>query len=181
MKLLKMIVCCDAKNGIGKNNKLPWSDKEEINLFKHKTIGNNNNCVIMGSKTYLSIPEKFRPLNNRKNVVLSKSLKQGDIDYNATIIDKIYDIIDFMHKTNYDEYWIIGGQTLYYFFLNHYPSYIGEIHISILKNEYNCDKFFPKIDLDMFKCVNIDEYGSFKHYIYRNMSSNYNRNMGCRL
>tara|TARA_B100000700_G_scaffold299656_1_gene366947 strand:- start:397 stop:804 length:408 start_codon:yes stop_codon:yes gene_type:complete len=135
----------------------------------------------MGSNTYSSIPEKFRPLNNRKNVILSKSLKQEDIDYDVTILDKAYDIIDFMYKTDYDDYWIIGGQTLYIFFLNHYPSYIGEIHISVLKHIYNCDKFFPKIDLDMFKCVHFDEYESFNHYIYRNMSVNYNRNMDCRL
>ena len=65
-KSLKIIVCCDAKEGIGFEDKLPWNIAEEMRLFRDKTIGNKNNCVIMGRATFESIPEKYRPLKERK-------------------------------------------------------------------------------------------------------------------
>ena len=70
-KLLKIIVCCDNNYGIGNKNDLPWKIKSEMEIFK--TIGNGNNCVIMGSKTYMSIPSQFRPLKERMNYVMTNN------------------------------------------------------------------------------------------------------------
>ena len=50
MKLLKLIVCCDMNYGIGKDGKLPWKIKSEMQHFKNKTIKNGNNVCIMGQK-----------------------------------------------------------------------------------------------------------------------------------
>ena len=72
-KPLNIIVCCDNKMGIGKNNKLPWNISSEMKLFKEKTIGGGNNCVIMGRNTHLSIPKKYRPLSRRHNCIVSTS------------------------------------------------------------------------------------------------------------
>ena len=52
---VNFIVACDNKGGIGKNNKLPWHISEDLKYFKDLT---NKNTVIMGSKTYFSIPKK---------------------------------------------------------------------------------------------------------------------------
>ena len=62
-----------SRYGIGLNNTLPWNSKKEMNLFKEITVNgfnkknstnvNTSNIVIMGRKTFESIPQKFRPLN----------------------------------------------------------------------------------------------------------------------
>jgi len=65
-----------GKQGIGKDGKLPWNIPEDMTHFKHITKPKENDkttfsIVIMGRKTWDSIPEKFKPLPNRYNVILS--------------------------------------------------------------------------------------------------------------
>ena len=56
---------------IGHNNKLLWNISSEIKHFKETTSG----CtVVMGRKTWESIPAKFRPLPDRNNIVISRSV-----------------------------------------------------------------------------------------------------------
>ncbi len=50
-----MIVAVDLNFGIGKNNTLPWKISKDMAYFKKKTIGNENNAIVMGRKTYESI------------------------------------------------------------------------------------------------------------------------------
>ena len=170
MKRLKLIVCCDSDNGIGKNNSIPWTNKDEMNIFKNKTIGKGNNCVIMGSNTYQSLPERHRPLKNRKNIVISSRMKPFEYK-DIEIMTSHYDIIDILNQDKYEEYWLIGGAYIYDFFLKFYKCLIDEIHISILNESYACDRFFPKINQHEFVCVYKKDYnGSFTHFIYKNKS-----------
>ena len=73
-----LIVCCDFKCGIGKKNNIPWKFTKDIKHFKMLTLRNGilddkYNIVIMGKNTYNSIPNYYRPLKNRINIVLSKT------------------------------------------------------------------------------------------------------------
>lgn len=61
---------------IGKNNSLPWDIPEDLKRFKELTT---NQIVIMGRNTFFSLPEKFRPLPNRRNIVFS-SEKIADVE-----------------------------------------------------------------------------------------------------
>ena len=65
-----------GKQGIGKDGKLPWNIPEDMTHFKHITKPKENDkttfsIVVMGRKTWDSIPESFKPLPNRYNVILS--------------------------------------------------------------------------------------------------------------
>lgn len=172
-----MIVCCDNKYGIGLNNNLPWTIKEEMLLFKNKTIGKKNNCVIMGKNTYKSIPVKFFPLKNRKNIILSSTMNKNDIkNENVIIYNTHYEIIEYIKNSNHDVYWIIGGAKIYEFFMNYYNKIISEIHISFINHDYNCDQFFPKLDNSIFKLKETQIYNSFIHNIYVNDKIIYDRN-----
>ena len=76
MKPFSIVVAIDSQHGIGKNNDLPWHLPADLKHFKFITTNSavgKRNVVVMGRKTWDSIPEKFRPLPNRTNVVLSKS------------------------------------------------------------------------------------------------------------
>jgi dihydrofolate reductase len=76
MSIKKYIaVAVDDNFGIGKHNTLVWHFKKEMQYFKNlttKTLDQNKkNIVMMGKNTWLSLPEKARPLSGRKNIVLS--------------------------------------------------------------------------------------------------------------
>ncbi len=68
--------------GIGKDGTMPWNLPGDMAYFKALTTqtrdSNKQNAVIMGRRTWDSIPAKFRPLSNRINIVLSRSLANGD-------------------------------------------------------------------------------------------------------
>ncbi len=77
--IFNLIVCVDNNYGIGKNNNIPWTFTKDLKYFKNTTSiqkddGSKPNVVIMGNNTYNSIPNNFKPLKNRINIILSKSI-----------------------------------------------------------------------------------------------------------
>lgn len=67
---LVVLIAAVARNGvIGKGNRMLWRIAEDMAFFKRTTTGH---AVIMGHKTWLSLPERFRPLPDRRNIVLSR-------------------------------------------------------------------------------------------------------------
>lgn len=149
MNEYNIIVACDKNNGIGKNNTLPWYNKEDLSYFYKTTKGNN--CIIMGRKTWDSLPKK--PLLGRDNIILSKDLK-GD-----NIFNDIHSMNLYLNSKNYNEKWIIGGSSIYKEFLNNKDVYINYIHQSIINDYYDCDTFFPKIP-EKYKLIEQKELSS---------------------
>lgn len=78
-KPMNIIAAVDANFGIGKNNSLPWHLKEEYQHFQRQTTltkdPNRVNALVMGRRCWESIPQKFRPLKNRINIVLSRTME----------------------------------------------------------------------------------------------------------
>ena len=70
--IVSAIVAIAKNNAIGKNNQLLWHLPADMKYFKEKTLGH---CIITGRKNYESIPEKFRPLPGRTNIVISRQRK----------------------------------------------------------------------------------------------------------
>src|SRR5438067_2333008 len=74
-----IIVAVDAGNGIAKRGEIPWHSPSDMQHFRETTTGpNRKNAVVFGRKTYEGIDEERRPLQDRYNVVISKSLAQED-------------------------------------------------------------------------------------------------------
>jgi dihydrofolate reductase len=74
MKTLEIVVAMDADRGIGRGGSLPWHIPADLKRFKAVTTAaplGQHNAVIMGRKTWESLPDKFRPLPGRQNIVLS--------------------------------------------------------------------------------------------------------------
>ena len=82
------------KQGIGKNGALPWKIPEDMAHFKHITTSreeNHFNIVVMGRKTWESIPDTFKPLENRFNIILSNNEKyrlEQNTNYKCGTINK---------------------------------------------------------------------------------------------
>ncbi|KAH9944346.1 dihydrofolate reductase [Epithele typhae] len=86
MTRLTLIVAATRNNGIGQNSQLPWRLSKEMAYFKRVTTAapeGHLNAVVMGRNTWESIPPKFRPLNQRLNVVVSSNA-QYDLKSPAT-------------------------------------------------------------------------------------------------
>jgi len=93
------------KTGIyGIGNRLPWHIPEEIELFRKTTLGY---AVIMGRGTYLSIPEKFRPLKRRQNIVVTKNK-----NFESSLVDAAGSLEEAFSKVTGHKVFVIGGAEL---------------------------------------------------------------------
>ena len=160
---MNLIVAFSKNMGIGYKNKIPWHLKNDLKYFKKLTIGNNNNAVIMGRKTWESLPPNKLP--KRDNLILSKTIK-GD-----NIFSNIDDLNIYCKKKKYDNIWVIGGEKIYNEFLNN--NYIKFIYSTEIDEIYKCDTYFPIIDFNKYKLIssknNFDSENEFnyKYNIYK--------------
>jgi dihydrofolate reductase len=141
----KLIAAVCSDGGMGYKGKLPWPHcKADMAHFARRTTGGGNNAVIMGKKTWDSIPA--RPLRNRANLILSSSTghppEQPDERWFATVPD----LFAHLESANYDEVWIIGGASIYEQFLDMHANgeiTIDEMCITTMEGRFECDAFFP--------------------------------------
>ena len=130
--MIKLIVAASYNGVIGKEGKLPWILPKDLTLFKEKTIGNT---VVMGRKTYESIPDRLRPLPNRDNIVLSRSdYDPGHED--VMVCHSLREAMDMYDKAN--DLWIIGGAALFKEGLQ----YANEVHLTTVPVNISGDAFF---------------------------------------
>ncbi|ODV80591.1 putative dihydrofolate reductase [Suhomyces tanzawaensis NRRL Y-17324] len=117
-----IVAALRPSGGIGLNGKMPWRLRKEIRYFKDvttRTTGTGINAVIMGRRTWESIPSKFRPLPDRVNVVLSRSFKNEMVDNNvihANSIDKSLEQLQSYGTSiakQIQRVFIIGGAEIY--------------------------------------------------------------------
>jgi dihydrofolate reductase len=157
--LFNLIVATCLENGIGYKGKLPWHVKADLQNFSKLTKGLGN-AVIMGSNTLNSIPNKYLP--GRDNLVLSTTQKFHTIMSDGHIIksfNTIDAVIDFCKLMDYEEVWIIGGESIYKQFLN--KNIINKCYITIIHKYFDCDTFFPLLDKSVWKKVeHKEEYDS---------------------
>lgn len=139
-----IIVAVDENNGIGKNNRLPWSFKKEMKYFTNRTTKTENpkkqNMVVFGQKTWESLPEKFRPLKNRKNVILTYNPDyKAEGAFIAGSFEEAFDLAD----ENIERIYILGGGSVYKAMISN-PRLTG-IYQTKIHHVYDCDTFFPEI------------------------------------
>tara|TARA_Y100000591_G_C21799585_1_gene681309 strand:- start:1057 stop:1605 length:549 start_codon:yes stop_codon:yes gene_type:complete len=154
MKVNIIVAYCKNK-GIGIKNELPWKIKEDLAKFRKLTIGQGNNAVIMGRKTWQSL--NISCLKTRDNLIMSSSLNiDKKIDNNYVKSFENYDILkQFLIEKQYDEVWIIGGEKIYDYFLNNNDNIlnVSKIFVTYIDKKFDCDTFFPEIDLKKFKFI----------------------------
>lgn len=157
-----MIVATAQHGGIGRNNKIPWYNKEDLQFFKETTTGH---AVLMGNKTFQSIG---KPLPNRTNIVVSRSFDDFNQEGNLIKMNDLDDALAYAKKT-FDFTFIIGGAEIY----ESCFSIADYVLISEMPYKGSCDKFFPRIGLFSFwKFLGYEERETFKLKIYRRKNFN---------
>jgi dihydrofolate reductase len=128
------LVWAQAAGGvIGADGALPWHLPEDLRLFKALTLGST---VVMGRRTWTSLPQRFRPLPGRRNVVLSRTLDTADVGVDvATSVEEVL-------AAGHDELWVIGGGGVYDAFLPH----ADEAVVTEVDAEFPGDTWAPRLD-----------------------------------
>lgn len=140
----------EKDRGIGKEGKLPWSLPKDMKFFKDLTIRADNgkqNVVIMGRKTWESIPERFRPLKDRINLVLSHNAGL-DLSSKVKVFNNLDSALEWAEagplNEEIDQVFVIGGQQIFNTAIEH-PK-CKTLYITYINNNINCDTFFPPFE-----------------------------------
>ena len=153
--MIALIAAIAENNCIGKQGTLPWNIPEDLAHFKKITTGN---IVLMGRKTWESIPEKFRPLPHRTNIIISHQ-KNLNLPDNVLLY---HTVDDALNKHSGEHIFIIGGAELYtQTILKANILYITHVHYNV-----DGDTFFPKIDMDIWQETEREDHDGFSFVTY---------------
>jgi dihydrofolate reductase len=141
------LIAAVAKNGvIGRGNALPWHLPEDLKHFKQLTTGHT---VVMGRKTWESLPERFRPLPGRLNIVVTRN--PAYVAPGATVVTSL----EAAQKvgaggTAATSLFVIGGAELY----AHALPLAQRLELTEIDIEIEGDAWFPAYDRSRWREVN---------------------------
>jgi dihydrofolate reductase len=146
--IISIIVAISKNQVIGKNNQLIWHLPKDMKFFMDTTM---DTVVIMGRKNYESIPKKYRPLKNRKNVIITrnKSYKAEG----CTVVNSIDESLKILNNIENNEVFVIGGGEIYKKFLE--KGLIDRMYITHIDEYFDGDTFFPVVNYESWKSSEI--------------------------
>lgn len=161
--MLIAIAAMTSDRIIGKNNTLPRHIPADLKKFKELTLGHT---VIMWSKTYESLPEAFRPLPWRHNIIIT-SQKDYNIDSNRTntsveIIHTLEQAIQRINNNPTKKIFIIWWSQIYQLFLE----FCDELYITEVIWDYKGDSYFPEFE-DKFTEILREDHKTYNFVTYK--------------
>lgn len=136
LPFFSLIVATDEQGGIAKEGKIPWTCPDDLKLFRRLTIGRGLNAVIMGRKTYQSLPGS---LPHRVNIVVSSNFTPPD--EKVIVVSSLVEAL--RRARNVEEVFIIGGEQIYHEALEKFLYLCRTVHLTRIEGNYECDQFFP--------------------------------------
>ncbi|MEX1014735.1 MAG: dihydrofolate reductase [Candidatus Paceibacterota bacterium] len=139
------MVAIGNNNVIGKGNELLWHIPDDMKRFRDLTKGYP---IIMGRKTYESLPEKFRPLPGRENIIITR-----DQEYEAPgakVTNSIKEALEYAKSLNREKIFIGGGGEIY----KQAMPFVDELYLTLIKESKDGDSFFPdysEFNKELFK------------------------------
>jgi dihydrofolate reductase len=150
--MISIIVAASSNMVIGKNNDLPWHLPSDLKRFKELTSGKR---IYMGRKCWESIPEKFRPLPNRENIVFTR-----DLDYvaeGAIVMNKLDKVIKGYERNpasyTSEEEFIIGGAEIY----KQYFPVANKLYFTEVLGEIDGDTYLEGFNLEEWNLTYMSE------------------------
>jgi thymidylate synthase len=162
----ELIVAVDMNYGTGNKNQLPWGrNKEELNLFRKKTLGSS---LIFGRKTFENLPyldsRQVICLTNRKYYTgdhMKPDILKNSKNPEGVVVCNLDDAKFFSEN---EKIFIAGGTEIYKLVMEK-PNYINKIHMSIIKDTYECDTYFDVNWIKDFVIIEHIPYLTFDHYV----------------
>lgn len=137
----RVVIAAVAENGvIGNDGDIPWYEPADLRHFKDTTTGHP---VIMGRTTYASLPDDYRPLPDRTNIVLTSRDTYGPDDViTAASIDEAFDAAAAVDDTAY----VAGGASVYEQVLD--QDRVDRMVLTCIPDDPVGDTYFPDWDDD---------------------------------
>lgn len=145
---ISIIAAMDMKNGIGKNDKIPWHIKKDLVRLSSMT---RDKVVVVGDRTYNSMAGYYdisgRPMPAKEYIVISLDKNFRSKRNNTFAVNSIQEALDRIKKSKEKEVFVIGGASIY----RQMIEFVERLYLTIVKGEFDCDTFFP--DYSDFKNV----------------------------
>jgi dihydrofolate reductase len=150
-----LIAALSRNRCIGKNGTIPWRIPEDMAHFKALTTGN---VVVMGRKTWESLPERFRPLPERTNIVLTRQTDYPLPDG----VERYVSLTDALEAHPYELLFVIGGGEVYKEAL----PLADRLELTHVDQDVDGDAFFPEIG-EVWKEVTREDHDGFSFVSYQ--------------
>ncbi|MEG0921282.1 MAG: dihydrofolate reductase [Comamonas sp.] len=137
------LIFARARNGvIGKDNQLPWHLPEDMASFKQKTAGGT---VVMGRKTWDSLPARFRPLPGRHNIVVTRQAgwQPDPTSDQVSVAGDLTSALDAARNLG-KPVWVIGGGQIYAQAL----PLADEVWVTEIDQDFDGDAYAPTLGAD---------------------------------
>lgn len=142
---------------IGKNGGIPWYIPEDLQRFRRLTLGQR---VIMGVKTYESLPEQLRPLPHRENIVLTSNPYYNNSD--VVVMHSIEGAFAYCNNSDKKNY-VIGGEKIFRAFM----PFTTRMELTFVKGNYDGNAFFPEINWNEWQIEEReDKHNEFYDYSF---------------
>lgn len=157
-RAFQIVVACTREFGIGLDGGLPWRLPGDMAFFKALTCETSEpskrNALVMGRRTWESIPPKFRPLPGRLNVVLSRSAQLRPLSSEEVLVcSSLHSALHLLASPPYsasvETVFVIGGGQVYKEAVE-LPG-CDAIHMTEIEYSCECDTFFPAFDKQVFR------------------------------
>lgn len=147
---LSAIVAASRNNAIGLRGNLLWSLPRDMQYFKKVTYGHH---VLMGRKSYESLPDAFRPLPGRINIVVTRQ-KDFKAD-GCKVVSTFEEGIQFAKESGESELMILGGGEVYAQLL----SVTDRVYLTKVDYEFEeADAYFPELDMKDWKVISREKH-----------------------
>ena len=162
------LIAAVARNGaIGLGNELLWSEPEDQKHFRRVTLGS---AVIMGRKTWDSLPARFRPLPGRQNIVVTRDPAWQAPGAHA--VGSMDGALDLLTTTGAPRAFVIGGAEIYALAL----PLADTLVLTEIDADLHGDTFFPAWDRACFSAISSALHTSADGVAYRFVT--YQKNQG---
>ena len=158
MTKFDIVVAADEAGGIGKGSELPWRLPGDTKFLKRITTEtsepNLRNAVIMGRKTFDTIPPRFRPLKKRLNVVVTRNAAY-EVPDGAVCAGSIEEALSHIAQdASVARAFVLGGGEIYKLAIA--MRACRHIYVTRVEGTFDCDAFFPDVP-DGFELVEASE------------------------
>lgn len=157
MNFFDIVVALDRNRGIGNNNRLPWKLPGDLRFFKQITSeapAGKRNAVVMGRKTWESIPGKVRPLPGRLNIVLTRQTELA-LPADVVLAHDLNEALNIaQNRDDIHDLFVIGGATVYDDAVQH-PR-CRRLYVTEIDSTFECDthlRAFPERFVEMSRRV----------------------------
>lgn len=166
--IISLIAAMAENRVIGRNNDLPWKLPDDMKFFMQTTKGH---YVVMGRKNYDSLHEKFKPLPNRTNIVVTR--QKNFQAPGCMVVHAVCEALTIAKDNKEKEAFIIGGAEIYKLALSHaHRIYLTEIHAVV-----DGDTFFPEFDKKIWREISRTPHASDERHPFSFDFVTYERNL----